>query len=151
MGGDGIGPEIVSATVKCISAMGLPIEFHEPMHGRAAVEAGGNALPDSVKETIQNSSAVLFGAIDTVSGHSGPILRYLRFHCDAYANLRPACSIEPLRGVIGKEGCNLVIVRELSEGGISRPRGRSGRVGTQAQRLYRSHRSAAARERKVLR
>lgn len=116
LGGDGIGPEVVDATLQCIEALGLNLEISKPLHGTEAVSACGNPLPDETKRAIDASDSVLFGAIDTSVGHAKAALLYLRFDLAMYANLRPVTSVDCIPSVIGGDNTNLVIVRELTEG-----------------------------------
>lgn len=116
LGGDGIGPEVVEATLRCIEALGLKLEISRPIHGTEAVKALGNPLPDETKRAIDASDAVLFGAIDTSTGNAKAALLYLRFDLAMYANLRPVTSVDCIPSIIGGDNTNLVIVRELTEG-----------------------------------
>jgi isocitrate/isopropylmalate dehydrogenase len=116
LGGDGIGPEVVEATLRCIEPLGLNLEIERPLHGTQALEECGNPLPDETKRAIDASDAVLFGAIDTSVGNAKAALLYLRFDLAMYANLRPVTSVDCIPSVIGGDNTNLVIVRELTEG-----------------------------------
>jgi len=116
LGGDGIGPEVVAAAVRCLEALALPIELSSPEHGRRAVERLGTAYPDATRAAVESADAVLFGAVDTgPEGHCRPILRHLRFGLDAYANVRPAVSLPGVDALTGDGRTNLVLVRELTE------------------------------------
>ncbi len=116
LGGDGIGPEVVEATLRCIDALGLKLEVSRPIHGTEALNELGNPLPDETKRTIDAADAVLFGAIDTSIGNAKAALLYLRFDLAMYANLRPVTSVDCIPSIIGGDNTNLVIVRELTEG-----------------------------------
>lgn len=116
LGGDGIGPEVVEATLRCIEALKVPLTITRPLHGKAALDSEGTTLPDATKRAIDESDAVLFGAIDTSTGHAKETLLYLRFDCAMYANLRPVTSVDCIPSIIGGDKTNLVIVRELTEG-----------------------------------
>lgn len=116
LGGDGIGPEVVEATLRCMEALGLKMEVSRPIHGTAAVNELGNPLPDETKRTIDAADAVLFGAIDTSVGNAKAALLYLRFDLAMYANLRPVTSVDCIPSILGGDNTNLVIVRELTEG-----------------------------------
>jgi isocitrate/isopropylmalate dehydrogenase len=80
---------------------------------------------------MDEADAVLFGAVDTSGGRAIPVLRYLRFGMDNFANLRPAVSIDGVQAWIGKGKTNLVVVRELSEGMYP---GREGQLAELRQR-----------------
>jgi isocitrate dehydrogenase (NAD+) len=53
--GDGIGPEIVDATVKVLDALGAPFDWEVHKAGMAGVEEFGDPLPqprlDSIRRT----------------------------------------------------------------------------------------------------
>jgi isocitrate/isopropylmalate dehydrogenase len=125
LGGDGIGPEVVEAALRCIDELGLAIEVSKPLIGKEALEREGTVLPDASKAEIDASDAVLFGAVDTSAGHAKAALLYLRFDKEMYANLRPATSLPGIPSIIGGDNTNLVIVRELTEGLYP---GREGRL-----------------------
>jgi isocitrate/isopropylmalate dehydrogenase len=113
LGGDGIGPEVVAAALRCVRALDLPIDIAEPLHGSAAVAAGEDPFSPEVRDMCEQADAVLFGACERVSI---PILHFLRFDLDSYANLRPARSIPDI-GVGSRDRfVDLVVVRELTEG-----------------------------------
>ena len=44
--GDGIGPEIVDAVLHILDAMKAPFDWREQTAGLAAIEHGGDPLPD---------------------------------------------------------------------------------------------------------
>jgi isocitrate/isopropylmalate dehydrogenase len=116
LGGDGVGPEVVGATVRVLRVLEPDIPISEPLHGKEAVSQGLEALPAETRQEIDQSGAVLFGAVDTENGHAVSLLRYLRFHSDCFANVRP---VRPLQGVahrLGSATTNIVVVRELTEG-----------------------------------
>jgi 3-isopropylmalate dehydrogenase len=63
LGGDGIGPEVTSEAVKVLEATGHDFEFlHVDVGGKAYID-NGNPLPDYAREVIDESDAVLFGAV----------------------------------------------------------------------------------------
>ncbi|MDD1772540.1 MAG: isocitrate/isopropylmalate dehydrogenase family protein [Methanomassiliicoccales archaeon] len=116
MGGDGIGPEVVDATMHILEQMELGLEFVRAEMGLACFERTGHHLPKETIKTLESSRAALFGAITTPPrpdpDHRSPILQ-LRNHFDLYANVRP-CT--PLLPELGKVDLNAVIVRENTEG-----------------------------------
>ncbi|HET6611279.1 MAG TPA: isocitrate/isopropylmalate family dehydrogenase [Kofleriaceae bacterium] len=132
IGGDGVGPEVVAAAVHCLRALKAPLEIEEPAHGLAAERSEGSAFPDATRRAIDTADAVLFGACDTgPDGRAKPILHHLRFGRHAWANIRPACTLDAVPSKLG-EGINMVIVRELSEGAYP---GREGELSTLTERL----------------
>lgn len=113
IGGDGIGPVVTDAALACLEATGAAVDVARPVHGQAAIDAGGAAFPDETREAIDGANAVLFGAAGPTSVS---ILRYLRYELGTYACLRPSVTL-PLADLPWvRDDVNLVIVRELSEG-----------------------------------
>jgi 3-isopropylmalate dehydrogenase len=114
MGGDGVGPEVVGATVNILRNMALDIEIIEPPAGESAIKSHGTPLPDETKKLCDSADAILFGAI---GDKSTQIITYLRWVLDTYANIRPAKYYEGVQSPIkDPSGIDFVIVRENSEG-----------------------------------
>ena len=65
--GDGIGPEIVEATLTVLAAaqehFGFDIEWTEVKAGGVAIDAYGTAVRDEVLDVMLRSVAVLLGAV----------------------------------------------------------------------------------------
>lgn len=116
IGGEGIGVEVVNATVDLLNFMAIPnLEIVRARVGIAAEKehGKGNYFPESVKETILNSDAVLFGATHekTVA-----VLHYLRFGLDNYAHLRPCKYYDGLPSPLSNpKGIDILFVREGME------------------------------------
>lgn len=114
VGGDGVGPEVIAAAESCLAALDANLDVAWPRDLEAHLDREA-ALPGALKSVIDDADAVLFGAVDTSHGRALPVLSYLRFELDAYANIRPAVSIPGIRARTGQEA-DVVVVRELSEG-----------------------------------
>jgi 3-isopropylmalate dehydrogenase len=127
--GDGIGPEVLAATLELLRAVAGDLEYDEHPIGGAAIDATGTALPDSTLEAARSSDAVLLAAVggpkwDTTDpGRPRPEqgLLGLRQGLGLYANLRPVRPLPALydesplkRSVI--ERTDLLVVRELTGG-----------------------------------
>jgi 3-isopropylmalate dehydrogenase len=130
--GDGIGPEIMTATVEVLKVVGkkfdLQFDFQEALIGGAAIDATGEPLPAKTLEICRDSDAVLLAAIggykwDNLPRQQRPEtgLLGLRAGLGLFANLRPATIIPQLidastlkKGVI--EGVDIMVVRELTGG-----------------------------------
>ncbi|OPY31808.1 MAG: 3-isopropylmalate/3-methylmalate dehydrogenase [Methanomassiliicoccales archaeon PtaU1.Bin124] len=114
--GDGIGPEVVSATVRVLEAMELPLELIPAEMGQDCFRRTGSYLPDVTLDTLKGSDCCLFGAITSPPSYDptyrSPIL-FLRKNFDLYANVRP---VRRLRKDVGLVDLNLTIVRENTEG-----------------------------------
>ena len=66
--GDGTGPEIAEATVRCIEATGVKIEWDVQHAGVDIMEKDGTPIPDSVIESIRRTGIALKGPITTPIG-----------------------------------------------------------------------------------
>jgi isocitrate/isopropylmalate dehydrogenase len=113
LGGDGVGPEVVGAAVRVLRASEAPVALIEPLHGEAAANVNAPIFPPELREQCLAADAVLFGAAQSVSI---PILHFLRWEMDTYANLRPVLTLPGVPHATGHGATDLVLVRELSEG-----------------------------------
>ena len=112
--GDGIGPEIVQATLKVLDALDAQFEWDQQLAGVAAENACGDALPQQTLDSIRRSKLALKGPLTTPlgSGFRSVNVR-LREEFELFANVRPARSF--LLG--GRfENVDLVLIRENLEG-----------------------------------
>lgn len=131
--GDGIGPEIVDATLDVLGAVEKKFNhtftYVDTDMGGIAIDKHGNPLPQSEIDKCLTSDSVLLGAVggdkwNDVPGDKRPekgLLR-LRAALGAYSNLRPAkiwpqlADASPLKKEIVDAGIDFVIVRELIGG-----------------------------------
>ena len=113
--GDGIGPEIIAATVRIIEATGIDIEWETHILGAQAQEKYGTTIPESTIESIKRNKVALKGPQMTPIGKGFTSVNVgLRKALDLYANVRP---IKTLPNVPSRySGIDLVIVRENTEG-----------------------------------
>ncbi len=112
--GDGIGPEIVAATVRIIEATGVEIEWETHIIGAQALEKYGTTIPDSTIESVKRNKVALKGPLTTPVGKGFTSVNVgLRKALDLYANVRP---IKALPNVACRyPELDLVIVRENTE------------------------------------
>jgi isocitrate dehydrogenase (NAD+) len=112
--GDGIGPEIIAATVRIIESSGVDISWETHILGAQALEKHGTTLPDSSIDSIKKNKVALKGPIGTPIGKGFASVNVgLRKNLDLYANVRP---IKALPNVECKyPDLDLVIVRENTE------------------------------------
>jgi isocitrate dehydrogenase (NAD+) len=112
--GDGIGPEIVAATVRTIEATGVEIEWETHIIGAQALEKYGTTIPDSTIESIKRNKVALKGPLGTPIGKGFTSVNVgLRKALDLYANVRP---IKALPNVECRyPELDLVIMRENTE------------------------------------
>ena len=54
--GDGIGPEITSATLQVLDALGVEFQWDEQYGGMSAVEKAGTPLPDATLDSIRRTA-----------------------------------------------------------------------------------------------
>ncbi len=112
--GDGIGPEVVAATVRVLEATGVVIKWESQMAGAMAIALEGTPLPQKTLDSIRKNGLALKGPTTTpIGGGHASINVALRKALDLYANLRP---IKSLPGVKSRyDHVDLVIVRENTE------------------------------------
>ena len=112
--GDGIGPEIVDATLAVLDAVGAPFAWDRQIAGLGGVEVAGDPLPQATLDSIRRTRLALKGPLETPSGggYRSSNVR-LREEFKLYANLRPARTIVPGGRY---DNIDLVIVRENLEG-----------------------------------
>ena len=112
--GDGIGPEIVGATVRVIEATGVEIEWETQIIGAQALEKYGTTIPDETIESIKRNKVALKGPLMTPIGKGFTSVNVgLRKNLDLYANVRPVKALPnvPCRN----PELDLVVVRENTE------------------------------------
>jgi 3-isopropylmalate dehydrogenase len=121
--GDGIGPEITSATLGVLAAtdelLGLGLRYETHDIGLASLAATGSTLPDRVLTRVEESDGVILGPVShydyppRADGGINPSAE-LRTRFELYANIRPSRS----RAGLGRTRTpmDLVIVRENTEG-----------------------------------
>ncbi|MGA2520490.1 MAG: 3-isopropylmalate dehydrogenase [Acidimicrobiales bacterium] len=120
IGGDGIGPEVVTEALKVVTAAGVALDTTAYELGAARYLQTGEVLSDAVLDELRGFDAILLGAVGPPVGSTevppgllerGLLLR-LRFELDLYVNVRP---------FVGTPGapapdCDFVVVRENTEG-----------------------------------
>ncbi|MDY6931083.1 MAG: isocitrate/isopropylmalate family dehydrogenase [Halobacteriota archaeon] len=126
LGGDGIGPEVIDATVYILEGMGISsLEIVREFVGEEAIKEDKPAFSEEVREQIDGSDAVIFGA---TGGTASPCLHYLRWGLDNFANVRPVKYYEGVRTPLkDPEGIDFVFVRENLEG-MYACMGREGKI-----------------------
>ena len=112
VGGDGIGPEVISEGLKVIHASGVNLEVVEYDLGGERYERDKTVLPDSVLEEWRGLDAIYLGAVGNPNVPPGVIERGLllkmRFELDLYINLRPF--------IFSENKIDFQVVRENTEG-----------------------------------
>lgn len=112
--GDGIGPEIVAATVQIIEASSVDIEWETHIIGAQALEKFGVTIPDTTIESIKRNRVALKGPLTTPIGKGFTSVNVgLRKALDLYANIRPVKALPNVESRYPE--LDLVIVRENTE------------------------------------
>ncbi|MFQ5974751.1 MAG: isocitrate/isopropylmalate dehydrogenase family protein [Candidatus Hydrothermarchaeales archaeon] len=113
--GDGIGPEVIDATLRVLDATGVEFEFEKVIAGKEALEKSSTPLPSEVLNSIRKNKIALKGPITTPVGYGFRSVNVgMRQTLDLYANLRPAKSFEGTKSRYND--VDLVVVRENTEG-----------------------------------
>lgn len=114
--GDGIGPEIMRATIDILTHTGLDAEWVEFDAGLSAIDKGKSAMPEETIEGIRKIGVALKGPTTTPTGggHTSANVA-LRKALDLFANVRPAKTLPGLRGAFADRNLDLIIVRENTE------------------------------------
>lgn len=114
--GDGIGPEIMDATLKVLQEAGAPLEYHEIVIGETLYNQGvlTGIAPESW-ETLRYTKAFLKAPITTPQGGGFKSLNVtIRSALGLYANVRPCVAYSPFVATKHPK-MDLVIVRENEE------------------------------------
>lgn len=112
--GDGIGPEVVAATVRVLDALKCPLEYEHCDAGAEVVNKYGTNLPQETLDSVLRNGVALKGPTGTQVGGGLPSANVgLRKGLDLYTALRP---VKTLPGVKTRfENVDLVVVRENTE------------------------------------
>lgn len=113
--GDGIGPEITTATLRVLDATGIKFDWDVFAIGQAAIEKFGTPLPENALESIQKNKVALKGPVTTPIGTGFRSVNVaLRKKLELYACLRPCKSY---KGVVTTPFHNVdtVVIRENTE------------------------------------
>lgn len=114
--GDGIGPEIMDATLRVLEAAGAPLVFEEIAIGESVYRAGHSSgiAPESW-DVLRRNGVFLKAPITTPQGGGYKSLNVtIRKTLGLYANVRPTVSYAPYVAS-PHAGIDLVIVRENEE------------------------------------
>jgi isocitrate dehydrogenase (NAD+) len=114
--GDGIGPEIMDATLHVLDAMQLGLSYEFADAGMVALERHGDLLPAATMDSIRKNRIALKSPLTTpVGGGFSSINVELRKRFDLYANVRPAKCFPNTKSRFSG-GVDLITVRENTEG-----------------------------------
>lgn len=115
--GDGIGPEIMTATMNILTAANAPIDPEEISVGEKIYLQGfSSGIPDSAWESLKRTKVLLKGPITTPQGGGYKSLNVtLRKTLGLFANVRPCIGYAPYVATKHPD-MDLVIIRENEEG-----------------------------------
>jgi isocitrate dehydrogenase (NAD+) len=113
--GDGIGPEIMDATIRVLDALDCGLSYDFVDAGVVALEKHGDLLPQATIDKIEEHKVALKGPLTTpIGGGFTSINVTLRRKFDLYANVRPAISFPGTKARF--ENIDIITVRENTEG-----------------------------------
>jgi isocitrate dehydrogenase (NAD+) len=113
--GDGIGPEIMHATLRVLDALDVGLSYDFVEAGVSALEKCGELLPAATLDSIGKHRIALKSPLTTpVGGGFASINVELRKRFDLYANVRPAITFPNTKSRY--DNIDIVTVRENTEG-----------------------------------
>jgi isocitrate dehydrogenase (NAD+) len=112
--GDGIGPEIMDATLAALDALDAPFDWDAQVAGLGGVKTAGDPLPAATLASIRTTRLALKGPLETPSGggYRSSNVR-LREAFKLYANMRPTKTLIPGGRY---DNIDLLVFRENVEG-----------------------------------
>lgn len=113
--GDGIGPEIMDASLGVLDAMRLGLQYEFVEAGMSAMEETGELLPAATLDAIRKHRIAFKSPLTTPVGEGFTSINVaLRKTFDLYANVRPAISFPGTKARY--ENIDIITVRENTEG-----------------------------------
>ncbi len=118
--GDGTGPELINASMHVLDAVrerfGIKIVTKTGEAGLHCIGKYKTNLPQEAIKLLKNSDCVIKGPMTTPEGVKSEVSAAVKIRkmFKLYANVRPAKNLPGVKGF--KEGVDLVIVRENTEG-----------------------------------
>lgn len=112
--GDGIGPEVMKASLELLGSLPLNFSLSEAAAGYDCFLKQGTPLPQRTIQACREADAIFFGAVTTppqIKNYRSPIIQ-LRQELGLFANVRPIFSLPLIRS---RSGVDLIIVRENTE------------------------------------
>jgi isocitrate dehydrogenase (NAD+) len=113
--GDGIGPEVMSATQQVLAAAGARIDWVEAAAGLDAVARFNDPLPEDTLDLIRRHRVALKGPCTTPIGKGFRSINVrLRQGLQLFASVRPVQSLPGVK--VAYDKVDLIVVRENTEG-----------------------------------
>ena len=115
--GDGIGPEIVDATVRILKAADAPLDYREVEIGEEVFKSGTTSgITEEAWDAIRETGVMLKGPITTPQGSGYKSLNVtIRKSLSLFANVRQCKAYNPYVKSL-HPNMNVVIIRENEEG-----------------------------------
>lgn len=114
--GDGIGPEIMRATLSCLEALGAPLAIREIEVGeKVYLQGEKSGISESSWEILRSTKAFLKAPVTTPQGGGFRSLNVtIRSALGLYANVRPCVAYPPFVETLHPQ-MDVVIIRENEE------------------------------------
>ena len=113
--GDGIGPEIMSATLSVLAVLDCNFAYEEHLAGVNALTEGKELLPVETLQSIEQNRVALKGPLTTPVGKGFTSINVqLRKQFDLYANVRPAITRPGIKSRY--KNIDIITIRENTEG-----------------------------------
>jgi isocitrate dehydrogenase (NAD+) len=113
--GDGIGPDIIDATIKVLDKAGCDFAYDFADAGLTALEKHGELVPEETIKLIEKNRVTLKGPLTTPVGEGFTSINVtLRKQFKLYANLRPVLSFKGTKARY--ENIDILTVRENTQG-----------------------------------
>ena len=109
--GDGIGTEVMDATISVLNELDIEFNYIYAEAGDACLEKTGNALPQKTLDIVRDADACLFGAAGETAAD---VIVKLRQEMKMFANLRPVKAYPNTNAL--SDDIDFIIVRENTEG-----------------------------------
>jgi 3-isopropylmalate dehydrogenase len=109
--GDGIGREVMKATIDVLDSLDIDFEYVYGEAGDECLEKNGTALPSETLDIIRNADACLFGAAGETAAD---VIVKIRQEMKMFANLRPVKAYPHTNSL--SDDIDFMIVRENTEG-----------------------------------
>lgn len=109
--GDGIGREVMKATIDVLDSLDIDFEYIYGEAGDECLEKNGTALPGETLDIIRNADACLFGAAGETAAD---VIVKIRQEMKMFANLRPVKAYPHTNSL--SDDIDFMIVRENTEG-----------------------------------
>src|SRR5690349_15635249 len=112
--GEGIGPEVASATRRILEAAGVQIEWEEIAGRTGDSNDQGQRVNQAAIDSVRRNRVALKGPMATAIAGGAPSVNVaLRKSLDLYANLRPVKNVPGVKSHF--ENVDLILVRENTE------------------------------------